>query len=332
MRFLSIYLFLIVISLFGCLDTINFERPDTIENGIAIQGKLTKGNPSTIRVTIKELFNFLERDDLLNVQSVLLQDELGNEISISSSRDGIHEQVLVNFPIEYGVGYKVIVNTFDNRRFESSLESILPVPSPEKLEHKFVKRERINRRGQKDSIEVLSFNITTPLANNEDQPNSRILWELISTYKLTDDRLNVCYVDLPPFQNYIPFDGTNSTASEVEQSLFETLPLSIFAEGYYFSVLQQSLSETAYEYWSQVNIINNRTGNLFEPPIGNITTNFVDVNNAENTVYGFFYATEEKILRKFIAPEVVGNPIKSCPCDCFSTQGASFEKPPWWIE
>ena len=42
----------------GCLDKIEFERPETIDNGIAIQGKLVKGNPNSIRVSIQNLFNF----------------------------------------------------------------------------------------------------------------------------------------------------------------------------------------------------------------------------------------------------------------------------------
>ncbi len=333
MKFQPIYLLLLLIVFLGCLDTIDFKRPDTIENGIAIQGKLTKGNPSTIRVTIRELFNFKERDGFLNAKSVVLQDERGNETTISSSREGVHEQELTDFPIDYGVGYKVIVTTFDNRTFESSFESILSVPTPEKLEPKFVERERITRKGRKELIEVLSFNISTPLASQQDEPNSRILWELVSTYKLTDDDLKICYVDLPPFKNYIPFDGTTSSSSKVEDMLlFETLPLSIFSEGYYFSVLQQSLSETAFAYWSQVNIINNRTGTFFEPPIGNITSNFFNVDNREAATFGFFYATEEKIIRTYIPPELVGNPTKSCPCDCFFTEGARFDKPSWWVE
>lgn len=322
-------LFLLVV-LFGCLDPIEFERPDTIENGIAIQGKLTKGTPSNIRVTIRKIFNFKDRESLLNVKSVALQDDTGNQIAIPSSRDGVFEQALTNFPIEYGVGYKIIVTTFDNRIFESSFESVLPVPTPENLKAQFVERERLNAIGGKETIEVLSFGIKTPLTVNTREPNSRILWELVGTYKLTADNGIVCYVDIPPFQNYIPFDGTTTSGSVIEStSVYETIPTSIFAEGYYFSVFQQSLSETAYDYWSQINLINNRSGSLFEPPIGNITSNLININNPAEEVFGYFYATEENVIRTYVSPAMAGYPSRSCPCDC---SNASPIKPSWWIE
>lgn len=54
----------------GCLDKIEFDRPDTIDSGIAIQGKLVKGSPSTIRVSIRKVFNFKEAKRLLNVASL----------------------------------------------------------------------------------------------------------------------------------------------------------------------------------------------------------------------------------------------------------------------
>lgn len=322
-----------VFLLFGCLDPIEFERPETIQNGIAIQGKLIKGSPSTIRVTIRKVFNFREKESLLNVKTVELLDDKGNQLFIPSRRDGVFEHSLIDFPIEYGVGYKIRVSTFDNRVFESSFESVLPVPTPTNLIAQFKEIDRPNVIGEIEQVEVLSFDISTPLKANSSDPNSRILWELIGTYKLTDDNANVCYVDIPPFQNYIPFNGTTSTASTVEQvPLHETIPnLSIYAEGYYFSVLQQSLSETAFEYWSQVNFINNRSGNMFEPPVGNVTTNLVNIDNPTEEVYGYFYATEERILRKYISPKMMRFPSRSCPCVC-PPNNATSTKPSWWIE
>jgi len=325
-------LFFLIVLLVGCLDPIEFERPETIQDGLAIQGKLTKGEPSHIRVTVRKVFNFKERESLLNVKSVDLIDEKGNQFSIPSFRDGVFDYTLTDFPIDYHVGYKIRVSTFDNRTFESSLESVLPVPTPKNLTTRFIEKKRPNVIGDLETVELLSFGIDTPIKATTSDTNSRILWELQGTYKLTDDNFKTCYVDISPFQNYIPFNGTTSSASEVEAvSLYETIPnLSIFAQGYYFSVFQQSLSETAFDYWSQLNFINNRSGNMFEPPVGNITSNLVNIDNPKEEVFGFFYATEERVLRTYVSPQSVGYPSRSCPCVCPLT--ASSTKPSWWIE
>lgn len=326
------FILISIVVLFGCVDKIDFERPVTIQNGIAILGKLTKGNPSRIRVTIRKVFNFNERDRLLNVKLVELIDEQGNEHALSSSREGVYDQTLPNFPIDYGVGYKIRVSTFDNRIFESTLESILPVPTPKQLRGQIEERSRPNAIGGKEYFPVVAFNIDTPIKDSIKETNSRLLWEVTGTYKLTDDSGQICYVNFSPFQNYIPLDGTTSNATSVNNvSVYETIPTAIFAQGFYLSVLQQSLSETAFNYWSQVSIISNRTGDLFEPPVGNISSNFINTSNSEEEVFGYFYATEEKIIRTYISPAVAGYPERSCPCDC-SALDASSSKPTWWIE
>ena len=337
MKNINLLLVLIITFLFwaGCIDKIEFDRPDTIDNGIAIQGKLVKGSPNTIRVSIRDVFNFKEADNLLNVQSVALINELGQELLLDSRREGLYEQVLTDFPIEYEIGYKIQVNTFDNRIFESSYEHILPTPSPTKLIGQFEKRERVNVIGDIEEIDLIAFKLDTPLKNNEEDANSRMLWELGITYKVTDDRGLPCYVDISPFRNHVPFDGTTSSANLIKDiSLFETLPNGLFSGGYYLSVFQQSLTETAFDYWSQANVIINRSGSFLEPPVGNIASNLTNITNPEEKVFGFFYAVEEKVIRTFISPAFAGFPTQPCApdlCNCFFLEG-SADKPDWWEE
>ncbi len=317
----------------GCVDKIEFDRPATIDDGIAIQGKLIKGNPSTIRVSVRNVFNFQEANSLLNVQSVTLINDLGQQLLLDSRREGLYEQALIDFPIEYGVGYKIQVSTFDNRIFESSFESILPTPSPTKLIGQFEKRARTGAIGRLEEFDVIAFKLDTPLKSRERDANSRLLWELGITYKVTDELSRPCYVSISPFQNYVPFDGTASTAELVQDvALYETVPTGLFSGGYYLTVFQQALSESAFDYWSQANVIINRTGSLLEPPVGNIASNFININHPEEEVFGFFYASEEKVIRTYISPAFAGFPEQPCrPCDCSFLEG-SPNKPDWWEE
>lgn len=351
----------------SCLDEINFDRPTTIENGLAIQGKLVKGNPSFVRVTVRKIFDFSDNARLINVKSATLTDEDGNSLDLDSRQEGVFiEEIPDDHPdikIEYGKSYKLKVETFDNRIYESSLEELLPVPAPTDLKVKRIVKEGVDGLGNIVDREFLAFTIDTPLSLSEEGNNVKLLWELEATYKLSDTPENytfrncfpvrvtnltnkTCYITSSPVQNFVPLDGRTINQKFIEgQTLYETIITSLFAEGYYFTAFQQSMSNSAFEYWSQVNQVLSRTGDLFEPPAGKVTTNFVNVNDPNDDIFGYFYATEEKLIRVYVSPESVGNPPVVCPapltedgradtncCDCRTAGNADTERPDWWVE
>jgi len=351
----------------SCLDDIDFDRPDTIENGIAIQGKLVKGDPSFIRVTLRRIFDFSENARLINARTVTLMDEEGNALVLDSRQEGVFiEEIQNNNPdisIDYGKSYKIRVETFDNRVFESSLEQLLPAPTPTDLRVSKVLREGIDALGRIVDREFLAFTLDTPLQLNEGEDNVKLLWELEATYKLSDtpesynrracfpirvDNVDnkTCFITSSPIRNFIPLDGATINSTSISDfTLYETTSSSLFAEGYYLTVLQQSMSNSAFEYWSQVNQVLSRTGDLFEPPAGKVITNFVNVNDPNDEVFGYFYATEERPIRIFVSPKFADETQITCPapltedgradntcCDCLTAGDATTERPIWWLE
>ncbi len=365
--FLASMLICVLLVLPSCLDDIEFDRPETIENGIAIQGKLVKGNPSFIRVTLRRIFDFSENARLINARSVILMDEEGNSLTLDSRQEGVFLEEIPddnpNLTIDYGKSYKIRVETFDGRTFESTFEELLPVPTPRNLRVNKVVKEGIDALGRIVDRDFISFTLDTPLSVNEDSENVKLLWELEATYKLSDTpesysgrscwpiRVNnvdnkTCFVTSSPTTNFIPLDGASISNNSIEDyTLYETTASSLFSEGYYFTAFQQSMSNSAFEYWSQVNQVLSRTGDLFEPPAGKVTSNFVNVDNPKDEVFGYFYATEEKPIRIFVAPEFVENPPNYCPaplteggiadntcCDCMTAGDATTVRPVWWIE
>jgi len=323
----------------SCLDDIDFDRPDTIENGIAIQGKLVKGDPSFIRVTLRRIFDFSENARLINARTVTLMDEEGNALVLDSRQEGVFiEEIQNNNPdisIDYGKSYKIRVETFDNRVFESSLEQLLPAPTPTDLRVSKVLREGIDALGRIVDREFLAFTLDTPLQLNEGEDNVKLLWELEATYKLSDtpesynrracfpirvDNVDnkTCFITSSPIRNFIPLDGATINSTSISDfTLYETTSSSLFAEGYYLTVLQQSMSNT----------------------------NFVNVNDPNDEVFGYFYATEERPIRIFVSPKFADETQITCPapltedgradntcCDCLTAGDATTERPIWWLE
>ena len=91
-------LFTLSISLWTCIDAIDFAQPATIQNAISIQGKLTKGNPSRVEVQISEVFNFSGVPRLIDALSVALIDDSGNEVALASKIQGVYNCLLYTSP------------------------------------------------------------------------------------------------------------------------------------------------------------------------------------------------------------------------------------------
>ena len=125
--------------------------------------------------------------------------------------------------IEFGRKYNLRIELFDNRVYESEVETILPVPTPVDLNVKTVISESINSVGELVDRDFLAFTVDTPLEVAEGSGNVKMLWELESTYKFSDsaesystfacrptridDENKTCFITASPTTNFVPVDG-----------------------------------------------------------------------------------------------------------------------------
>lgn len=362
-------IFILAIGIFGlssCLEEISFTQPEAIDDGIAIQGKLVKGDPSIVSVTLRKTFDFAEAARLINAREVTIINESNNELELKSNADGVFTLEIPadhpDFKVEYGNSFKLKVATFDNRVFESEFESLSPVPQPDNLEVKKTQIVTKDVNGNEKLFDQLTYTVSTPLAPEGIAEKTRILWEMVSTYRFSDtpeahgqracrptqieEENKTCYLTSAPVTNYVVLNGQTLSMDRVDNyEILNANPTPIYSEGLYLTVLQQSLSPTAFEYWSQVNQVVDRTGDIFQSPVGKVITNFKSMSDPDAEVYGYFYVTEEKVQRVFVSPELAGNPPKPCPaipndfgqvsndcCNCLTITNSSREKPEWWTE
>lgn len=354
-----------LIGISSCLDEIDFASAETIDEAIAIQGKVVKANPSYISVTIRGVFNFEDVPRLLDARIVTVEDESGNTVELPTRADGIFYLEVPdndpNFKIDYGKSYKINVSTFDNRNYSSSLEELLPAPAVEDLTVSKTQIESIDVNGNPRLFDQLTYSVSTPLKPANESENARLLWEFISTFQFTDSpesygaracrptridsQSKTCYITSSPQNNYISLNGKELSVDRVDN--FEVLSTgisSIYAEGFYLTVSQQSLTETAFDYWAQVSNVVARTGDLFQAPAGKVITNLVNTDDPREDIFGYFYATEETIRRVYVSPELADNPPLPCPappnegglapndcCNCSSVSNSSTIRPAWWI-
>lgn len=351
-------LFSIGFILSGCLSKIDLDIPRENQDNLSIQGTILKSNPSIIEVGVKKIFDFTGVQSFVKVQEVTITDESGIELEIPQSSEGIY-RILVeendpSFEVKEGKSYKLRVRTFAGQVFESTYEPLIGVPKATDLKGAFVTEPFETVPGELDFVDKIEFSIDSPLEIPGEEDKARLLWEFEETYEIVDSPLmfntdpKTCWVT----QNIGINDITLVNGNELNGNMITDFPLfkrnisTQFAHGYYFTVFQKSLSSTAFEYWRQVQQSLIREGNMFEAPVGKIRSNIVNINDEDEEVFGFFYATVQDTIRVYVSPETAGNPTQLCPpnvppppgggcpilicCDCLDAERSTTTKPSWW--
>ena len=346
----------------GCLDEIDLDIPSGLDNGLVVQGIILKGNPSQVEILLRRLFNFdISSFAPINASEVIIRDSNDRTLSLRRRGEGIYRTAVPegdpNFSIDYDLQYRVEILMPDGRQIHSTYEPLLKVPQMDSISHaiqlNFVESPLDKDQSVLDSF--VRFSISTPVrALGESEP-TRLRWISERTYKITElpssspiNPQDTCYiteeVNIYDPQAYNPYDFPEVDYLSQQYNFDQKLSFR-FAEGFYFSVYQETLSDGAYKYWSQINSLLNREGNMFEPQAGPIFSNLSNINDPDDPIYGYFYCTERDTIRQYISPAVYNQP-PFCPSflnnlngelpfpkvciDCINEIGAAHEPPAFW--
>ena len=347
MKYLSYILsvLLVVVLAIGCLDEIQLEVPAEEQDTVIIQGKLIKFNDhARVDVQITNLFDFTpsSRQPVLVRSVELFESNGGYKMLERTDLNTYSVSIPLNDPeflIDYGNEYWVRVVTFRDQVFISEPDMLLKVPQTEELRFEYLPR---NIDQDRDRVQYfLSGNII----DNVDNKKSRLRFFLKEAYRVTDCEMKTCYVEnITNLNNVRTLDGNESASDGYSDFEIHDVQVSaFFAEGHYFSVFTESLSDAAFRYWNEASSLVFRTGNMFEEPVGTQFSNFRPEDPESNdNVFGFFYATEIDTIRVFVDSTLVGTPRMACPplkekrpgclpcCDCLGLTNSSLVKPDFW--
>ncbi|MEZ4989551.1 MAG: DUF4249 domain-containing protein [Saprospiraceae bacterium] len=347
-----------MLSLGACVNDVDLELPIETGVGLSIRGTLSVGDSTMVSVRITSLSDAQNSGFAHPVRdaSVVVVDDRGRGLDVPMVEDGWYRTVVMgNYPVQVGRSYQLSVSTTDGRNYISDLEPLHGVPEPERIDVDQYTKKVINDAGNVIEQEFLRFLVTTSLSDPQSGSRSFLKWDFVGTYKFTESAISgglssfpkVCYFfDDLNLQNSVVFNGRES-AQEVLSNFFllEEARDYRFREGFYLSVTQRSLSRNAYEYWNQIDKIVELSGNFFEAPPGRVEGNFHNVDDQDEAVYGFFYPTQEKVIRYYVSP--VGDkadafcPLEASPSDstvsalclnCLDRLSSTTIKPDFWEE
>ncbi|MEM1325034.1 MAG: DUF4249 family protein [Bacteroidota bacterium] len=341
--------------LLTCIDQLELKPSANIERGVAIQGELIKGEPSVLKVQVRQLFNFANESRApIRVNAVYLIDEKGTEMLISDRSTISYNYTFQEsdpIQIEFGQSYKIRVELQNGKRIESDFEALIPLPQTNSALSFRLDTITLQQEQTRDIVdeEFVQFLINTSVDVPEGITKPKLLWQAERTYQFTDFlELNnfeskTCYATVGLDFDELKLLDTDllTTDQLIDFPLSQVLLNFEFAEGYYYTVYQKSLTEGAFNYYSRIKELIERDGQIFDPAVGLIPSNLSNTDDPKDTeIYGYFTAYTQDTLRICVRPEEVGNPVRICPpnnprcpqpcCDCLVLQGSQLSVPDFW--
>lgn len=341
----------------ACIEEIEFQPPNEFQNSIIIEGKVVKGNPSTVEVSTQNIFDFsFEEVSFFNALEVFVLNDNGQKLLVPKTTTGNYKLRIdpsSGFEVEYGGSYGIEVHLLDGRSYQSELELLIPVPKLESLDHKLLEREEENEAGIRVPVSFVEYRLSSQLVADQNQERTDVRWILESVYKQSDlIARDQCYVK--KFENpgtILLVEKNDNSRTKVEDELIlEQVVSRIMVEGQYVTVIQESLDNRAVEYWKQIQELSTNNGTFYEAPPGQVKSNIKKLNEAEGEVFGFFYATEHDSLHAFVDSTFVDFYTEICPhpdnveresndfgpcddcCYCLWLDNSSTSKPSFWVD
>ena len=308
-----------LIFLFGCLDQIDLEVTEG-EQFFVVSGNIHSGAPPySIKLAKSSQFNSVTQGagEKITNAVVKISDDAGNIETLTEIEDGLYQTAPNGLQGTVGRTYTLEIE-YNGQTYFSHPEKMRPVVSPASLETEYTIEQDFNDAGNLVNIETVSLFVNTPFPTDEEVAYLR--WNVQGTYEYderpTPDHINplTCYIS-----ENIDFDNVAVSSSEGVTDNFlqkeKLLSRGVnykFAIGYCFTVIQQSLTKEAYEFWEKVGAEFERTGDIFETPPSKIKGNIFNEKNAEEFVLGYFSASAVDTSHLLVLGVDVGSPRPQC--------------------
>ncbi len=332
----SLILMLLQLICCACVDEIELQQGDRLDNGIALSGRMRIENGiAEVEFRAVRLFVFTSnRGETIALADVTLELSTGEVFPLEY--DFMERVFRARFPFDPppGTTVQVRVITGDGDDYLSAPEE---VPAPVVPERGYF--ETI--AGEGDAPDRIRFMVATN-GRRTDGSGIPFLYRFSQHYRIRQSsgpscffterlqQVNVNYVD--GFASYPgPLRNIQVYADQVDFR---------HAEGYYLSVIQEPLSATAATYFSTYVDIINRDASIFEPPPGNLPGNFASLTDPDyDQIYGYFYVTRPTTLHIGIAPGTLDitplctlpnfESFSACVMECFEVGGRTIPAPFW---
>ncbi|MEL6256396.1 MAG: DUF4249 family protein [Bacteroidota bacterium] len=341
MRIIAIISLMALGLLGACIDIIELETENKADGLIIVDANLELSSRSAT-VQIRQAADFAAGPDGVELPvggaTVRIQEVGGNGLNLVESETGIYktEEAIG----EVGKSYQLFIEV-NGESYESKIES-MPERIPfDLIDH--VQREESfnNSQGNIETQEVVAIRSTTDLPNNGEGIFLRYrasgVYQFNERVSLND---KICYVPERIDNNQLTIINGSSLNNGVlnQQEFLLKRVDSRLAKRYCFTLVQISITQNEYNFWTAIEDEFDRTGDIFETPPAKINGNILNTVSTKNDVIGLFSLTASDSAKYVITGSQVGfsrgpcegfpPPAQGSPCfNCLQIQNSSYQEP-----
>lgn len=339
------YLILLVIA-FSCVEPIEVEIPDETPNLLVVEGGITTTEgPHRIELSNTAKYGsifegFITRETGARVS---IRDNFGKVEILTEIFDGVYE-TSNEFKAVVGNSYSLQILTRSGTEYFSTPEEVVKVAEIDSLSVSFEEKISSNPLRPTTGIQVYAN-----FSDDVDESNY-YLWRYTGVFQVNaNPELNLD----PETGALAPLDCCETCWARefgIAPNIFSdranngdkiTRPVAFieddgvrFGDKYLVVLSQLSVTSKAYDFLQLVEQQLNIKGDIFDPPPATVRGNIINLDNPNESVIGYFRASdvridsifiERKSYSEFVTPAVIRG-------DCRNyTPNATTDKPSFWF-
>jgi len=323
---------MLLLCMVSCIEPFRPEVEEA-QDMLVINGRLTD-QPGMQFVEVSRASPFYEPDRIpVKGCVVRIEDGRGQGFYYRESLPGVYRAHLDAPFLGVNKAYKLLVRTPDGQDYQSEYDSLLACPPIDTLYYHIESRENQDYPGLRFSVDI----------KRESGDSWNFLWKLEETFeyharypieyfwdgrkvreivpRLPIDTLKICFKTNSLSELYL-LSYRNIDARDIVRH-----PLNYVSAGtpkllrkYGLVVSQYSLSDDAFHYWDKMRTMISETGGLYEKQPASSGGNIYNINDPEEQILGFFYASQER-KRWIIIKNNFDFPMRDYFCPVVDTVG-----------
>lgn len=325
--------------LITCVDPVEFTPRDE-DDLLVVDGRIADNfGPHIVKLTRTEIVGRSSNFPLESGARVSVMENDDQEYFFNEIKPGeYHLEGVRGIP---GNSYQLRIRLSNGVAYESNPEILPQSIQPDSVFFEF------------DRIQTISIfsQLTIPPTI---QKGPYFKWQFDHVYQITDlvcgpfDPALSCYFKIPRNNQLLPLlDGSNLARNASVKQLLNEVEVfgTTFGEKNYFTIVQESITADAFDYWSRISRLIIQNGSIFDNPPGGVRGNIFRTDEPNELVLGYFYAASEHIEHIPTLPSdfvplrinpycgVAGFPPTPFPngcCSCTLITNNRIEKPDYW--
>ena len=317
------------------------------ESLLSVDALITDANtPSTVKLT-RTMQNLNDTPPGVSDAIVFITDDAGNTSNLISTSDGIYKTDASEFKGTIGRTYVLHINTSDGKEYESEpcfMQSVSDIDSI------YFEKDQQLVNNATLSLDGISIYLDSKGGNNQYyrwsyEETWKFRLPLTKTWNYIKKPFNPDSPILLPISNVKVFCWKNRKSGEIITgsvgSSREILKQPVIFIGsdqsdklnlqYSILITQYSISKKEYEFWNNLQQINEVGDNIFAKQPYTVISNIKNIHNSSERVLGYFQVSAIKQRRKNISfndISALGLPFYFYPCKRLSKDRDDVPKAP----